>query len=94
MNKTLFAIGLMFIAGHALAATRTVVLSVPGMNCAVCPITVKKALAKVPGVSRAEADYARRSATVTFDDARTSVEQLTRATRDAGYPSSLDGTAK
>ena len=29
------------------AATQTVTLSVPGMNCATCPITVKKALTKV-----------------------------------------------
>lgn len=94
MRESIVIVGLMLIAGHAFAATRTVVLSVPSMNCAVCPITVKKALVKVPGVSRAEVDYARRSATVSFDDSRANVELLTNATRDAGYPSSVEGAVK
>ncbi len=69
------------------AATRIVTLSVPGMTCATCPITVKKALSKVPGVSRTEVDLDKREAKVTFDDAKTNVKALTSATRDAGYPS-------
>ncbi|WP_075791308.1 mercury resistance system periplasmic binding protein MerP [Massilia putida] len=72
----------------AWAATRTVTLSVPGMTCSACPITVKKALSKVEGVSKVEVGYEKRQAVVTFDDAKASVEQLTRATTDAGYPSS------
>jgi mercuric ion binding protein len=75
----------------AVAATRTVTLSVPGMNCAACPITVKKALGNVPGVSRTEVNLDRREATVTFDDSRTNLEALTRATQDAGYPSTVTG---
>ncbi len=70
------------------AATRIVTLSVPGMTCPTCPITVKKALSEVPGVSRTEVDLDKREAKVTFDDTKTNVEALTRATRDAGYPSS------
>lgn len=76
------------------AATQTVTLSVPGMNCATCPITVKKALVQVPGVGKVAMDLARREAKVTFDDAKASVEALARATRDAGYPSSLATEAK
>lgn len=71
----------------AWAASQTVTLAVPGMTCAACPITVKKALSKVDGVSKAEVSYEKRQAVVTFDDARTSVLKLTRATEDAGYPS-------
>ena len=37
---------------------------------------------------------ARREAKVTFDDAKTNVEALTRATKDAGYPSTVVGSAK
>jgi len=50
--KKLFAT-LVIVAVSALvwAATQTVTLSVPGMTCAACPITVKKALSRVPGVS-------------------------------------------
>jgi mercuric ion binding protein len=90
MNKSIWlAAWLAFITPPTLAAQKTVMLAVPGMTCAVCPITVKKALTQVDGVTRAEVDYDKKQATVTFDDARTSVDQLARATADAGYPSSL-----
>lgn len=73
----------------ALAAQRTVVLSVPTMNCATCPITVRAALDKVPGVEKVKATLEPPEAVVTFDDAKTGAAQLMQATRDAGYPSSV-----
>ncbi|HFH4753868.1 mercury resistance system periplasmic binding protein MerP [Pseudomonas aeruginosa] len=73
----------------ARAATKTVTLSVPGMTCAACPITVKKALTKVDGVQKAEVSYEKREAVVTFDDAKTNADALTKATANAGYPSSV-----
>lgn len=73
----------------AWAATQTVTLSVPGMTCAACPITVKKALTKVDGVQKVEVIYEKLVAVVTFDDTRTSVEALTKATENAGYPSAV-----
>jgi mercuric ion binding protein len=78
---------LIVVASTAWASPKTVSLSVPTMNCPVCPITVKQALTKVPGVTRAEVSLDKRQATVTFDDAKTNVEALTRATTNAGYPS-------
>ena len=77
-----------------LAATKSVTLSVPTMDCPVCPITIKKALNMVSGVSAAEVNLEKRQATVTFDDAKTNTEALTHATRDAGYPSTVVGTPK
>jgi len=71
------------------AATQTVTLSVPGMTCAACPITVKKALNKVKGVSKAEVSYEKKQAIVSFDDTQTNVQALTKATADAGYPSTV-----
>ena len=73
----------------AWAATKTVTLSVPGMTCAACPITVKKALTKVDGVQKAEVSYEKREAVVTFDDAKTNADALTKAIANAGYPSSV-----
>ena len=52
---------------------------------AVCPVTVKAALAKVDGVARVDVAFEKREAVVTFDEAKTSVEKLTRATAEAGY---------
>ena len=86
----LLALGfLVLIASTAWANPRTVSLSVPTMDCPVCPITVKQALTKVPGVTRAEVSFERRLATVTFDDAKTNVEALMHATTNAGFPSML-----
>ncbi|SHE83945.1 mercuric ion binding protein [Thermomonas hydrothermalis] len=77
------------VATPVWAATKTVTLSVPGMTCAVCPITVKKALTKVDGVRTVEVSFEKRQAIVTFDDAKTRVQTLIQATTDAGYPSSV-----
>lgn len=69
------------------AAPQTITLTVPGMTCSACPITVKKALSRVPGVAKTDVDFDKRTATVTFDDTKASVAMLTKATEDAGYPS-------
>lgn len=74
-------------ASTSWAASRTVTLSVPGMDCPVCPITVKKALTGVDGVVKAKVDFEKRLVVVTYDDAKTQVGALTKATTDAGYPS-------
>ena len=89
MQKWLSALALTAFLAPVWAATQTVTLSVPGMTCAACPITVKKALAKVEGVHQVEVSDEQRAAVVTFDDAKASVPQLTRATEAAGYPSSV-----
>ena len=78
-------------AGPAFAAMRTVTLSVPGMYCEVCPITVKKALVKVPGVSKVEVSFKQKEAIVTFDDARSTIKALEDATFEAGYESTVKG---
>ena len=77
------------LSAPAWAATKTVTLSVPGMTCAACPITVKKALTKVDGVQKAEVSYEKREAVVTFDDAKTNADTLTKATANAGYPATV-----
>lgn len=85
------AAALLALTNAVSAAPRTVTLDVPGMTCALCPITVKKALMKVPGVTHAEVSYEARQAVVTFDDVRTGTDALMQATRDAGYPSTVKG---
>lgn len=81
-------------AGAAAAAEKTVTLSVPGMYCAACPYIVKRTLAKVAGVDRVETSLKTKTATVTYDDAKTNVPALTAATTGAGYPShSVDRAA-
>ena len=76
------------------AATKTVTLNVSGMTCPACPITVKKALNKVQGVSQVEIIYEKKQAVVTFDDTKTNTKALVKATTDAGYPSQPEGESK
>ena len=86
--KKLIAIAAFFaiLTVPAWAAIQTVMLSVPGMTCAACPITVKMALSKVDGVQEVNVSYKKLEADVTFDDTRTTIEALTKAVENAGYP--------
>ena len=76
------------LAAGAFAApvNRNVVLNVPGMTCPLCPITVRKALERVPGVEKISVDYPARDMRVAYDASRTNVAALLKATADAGYP--------
>lgn len=94
MKRSLVALSTLLITLPAWAAERTVTLDVPGMNCGMCPITVKKALKQVPGVKTAKADLDTKQAVVTYDDARTTPEQLIKAATDAGYPATLKEAGK
>ncbi len=90
MKKLMSAAAVAFLlASPVWAAPKTVTLTVSNMTCATCPITVKKALTKVTGVTKTAIDFNKKEAVVTFDDARTSVAALTKATTDAGYPSTI-----
>ena len=66
---------------------QTVTLAVQNMTCPVCPVTVKKSLENVPGVSAVKVDFDKKTAIVTFDPDKTQPEGLTKATTEAGFPS-------
>lgn len=73
----------------AAAAQQTVALNVPTMDCATCPITIKAALNKVPGVAKVKVSYDKREAVIVYDDAKATLADLKKATEDVGYPSML-----
>jgi mercuric ion binding protein len=87
MKKLLASLTLLLATTAVWAAPQTVTLSVKGMTCAACPITVKKALSKVDGVSNIDIQFKTREAVVTFENSKTSIQALTQATTNAGYPS-------
>jgi periplasmic mercuric ion binding protein len=90
MNKVLaqaaFAISII-ASPAAMAADRTITLAVANMYCAACPSIVKASLQAVPGVTKVAVSYKDKTATITYDDAKADVNQLTSATTKAGYPS-------
>jgi mercuric ion binding protein len=87
MRRLLFAAILAMPLGVLAADAQTVVLDVQNMTCDLCPITVKKALDKVPGVAATKIDLAKKTATVKFDPSRANVAALVTATTNAGFPS-------
>ncbi len=87
MKKLTLLFLLTFLHLPVFASPQTVTLDVPSMNCAMCPVTVRKALEKVDGVYGAEASFDTKQAVVMFDDETTSVDALVAATTNAGYPS-------
>jgi mercuric ion binding protein len=83
-------IAALLLSGSVLAgAPQTITLDVQNMTCAACPITVKKALEQVPGVSDAKVDYTHKTATVHMGSDKANVSMLTKATTDAGFPSTV-----
>lgn len=88
IGYTMFAI--FAVASTAvLAEPKAVALSVSGMTCATCPIGVKKSLTRVEGVSKVSVSFEKSEAVVSFDDAKTNVDALVKATTEAGYPSTV-----
>ncbi len=73
-------------AAPALAEVR---FDVPGMTCALCPLTVKTAMSGVEGVQSVEVDFDSLSATVIFDPALTDAAAIAEASAQAGYPAAV-----
>lgn len=82
--------GILVATGVAFAAPlQTATLAVENMTCGTCPIVVKRALERMPGVSSTTVDFDKKTATVTFDPDKVTSAKLTQATTEAGFPSKL-----
>lgn len=68
------------------AEEQTVTFVVDKMTCAMCPITVRKAMKRVKGVTAVSVDFDAKTATVVFDPAIATPEQIAKASENAGYP--------
>lgn len=60
--------------------------AVENMTCATCPITVRKAMEKVKGVTKVVVDFDNKIATAVFDPAVTTADAIAAASTSAGYP--------
>jgi periplasmic mercuric ion binding protein len=85
--RTLAALALVLAAESAAAAERSVTLAVDNMTCETCPPIVRKSLARVRGVTKADVSAETHRAVITFDDGKTTVAELIDATTKAGFPS-------
>ena len=78
-------------AAQVVAAEQTVTFTVDNMTCALCPVTVKRAMEGVEGVHAVEINFDARTATVVFDTAATSADAIASASANAGYPARIAG---
>ena len=85
-HALIVAVLLMLLPGVAVAGQADVVLAVKRMTCALCPITVAKAIRAVDGVTDVSVDYKTKRAIVRYDDAATTVRAIAQASTSAGYP--------
>ncbi len=89
MMYRLLAIALLVTSGHLYAKEQSVVLSVPGMKCPACPVTVMVAIQRVEGVNSVNVDFETRLATVSYDDRLTDVGKLQEAASKVGFDSTV-----
>jgi len=80
-------------AAISAANQREAVFSVPGMECPMCPVTVKRALSNVDGVFEADADLRTKQARVVFDSSRTNPDALMAAIEGSGFSAKLKESA-
>jgi mercuric ion binding protein len=70
----------------AAAETVTQTFAIENMTCAMCPITVRKAMEGVEGVRSVEVNFEAKIATAMFDPSTTSTADIAAASTNAGYP--------
>jgi len=83
MDKTLVA--------NARQENKTLSFAIENMTCALCPITVRKAMEQVSGVEEVKVDFEAKTATVIFDPAQATPETIAAASTNAGYPAQVIG---
>jgi copper chaperone len=66
--------------------TEHITLLSPDISCGHCVGTVQSAVGQIDGVSDVQASAETKFVEVTFDPARTSVEQITTTLAQSGYP--------
>ena len=79
---------LIFMSLRAMAGEQIATLAIERMTCALCPITVKKAVEGVDGVLEVSVDFDTKRAVVRFDDAVITLEKIAEASTNSGYPAS------
>lgn len=76
-------------ASTQVAGIETQTFAIENMTCALCPVTVRKAMAGVEGVRSVDVDFNAKTAIVAFDPAVTTAGTIAAASTDAGYPARL-----
>ena len=73
-------------SAQAAVTEQQAIFAIENMTCALCPLTVKKAMEKVAGVKSVVVDFDAKTATVVFDPSQASVADIAASSTNAGYP--------
>jgi copper chaperone len=60
-------------------------LKIEGMKCDHCVLKVGRAIASVQGVTEVDVNLGKKEAVVEFEEAKTDLEKIKAAVREAGY---------
>ncbi len=74
-----------FSAVSLAQAVKTIVISVPSVQCDECKDRIEKQLSHEEGVNKAVVDYKRKTCKVTYITDRTNPENIKAAIANAGY---------
>ena len=74
------------VVAEATAENQTLTFAIEKMTCALCPVTVHKAIERVEGVDSVKVNFEKKTATVAFDPSKTALQKIVEASTNAGYP--------
>ncbi len=80
------------VSSRVATAEQMTTFVIENMTCALCPVTVKKAMRQVPGVKSVAVDFDAKTATVVFDPSQTTIAAIAAASTNAGYPAHSAGS--
>lgn len=72
-------------------STNSISITIKGMDCASCALTIEKVLKRTKGVSEANVNFASEKATVKYDSKTVSLDKIEEAIKGTGYDIIKDG---
>ncbi len=60
-------------------------ISVRGMTCVGCEVTLEESLSKIDGVVSVKASHHKKQAVIEFDSTQTNITAIKKAVKEAGY---------
>ncbi|AKB85820.1 heavy metal translocating P-type ATPase [Methanococcoides methylutens] len=70
--------------------TRTITANIGDMTCATCAQTVERSLSSIPGVQKANVNFAASKATISYNPSATSIDDMKAVVHDSGYTMSFE----
>ena len=83
----IISVSAILVSGYAEAAESVVKLNVEAMICGADPHIIRQSLRALPGVKDVKISLDDKTASVNFDDAKITVDQMVIAVGAAGYVS-------